>query len=134
MEVKMVVKSGFDKFVEQRDAKKTLYTIETKINDLSNLVTNNTVFDARFESAVVQFHMFLERLKDNSLKSLVKDLHGLNFHDYVNQDAYVNHLKRIYDEYVQNDKPDKFKMASLKSGKILNPKLSQFFEGKKQKE
>lgn len=127
----MVEKTGFDKFLEQNSAKKTLYNIEIKINDLSNLVTN-TVFDARFESAVVQFHMFLERVKEDSLKKLVKDLHNLDFHSYRNQESYVNHLKRIYDEYVLENKNDKLKEEIKKSQSAQKQKISQFFKGEKQ--
>lgn len=128
----MTVKTGLDKFIEQNSAKKTLYNIELKINDLSNLVTNNTVFDARFENAVVQFHMFLERVKEDTLKSLVKDLHNLNFHNYVNQESYVDHLKRIYDNYVAENKTDKFKEASQKTKNTQTQKIQKVLKEGKQ--
>ena len=120
--------TSLDEKLKQTETQKTLYKIENEILGLSNLVTNKD-FDDRFQSAVVSFKMFLEKIDDAELKGLVKQLHDLNNYNYATQDAYVNHLKRICDEYKSKDKVEKFKEGSAKVGKILSQNLTQFLEG-----
>ena len=103
----MVVKSGFDVYLEKQNAKKTLYKIEDEINLLANLVSNQE-FDDRFDSAVVSFKMFLEKIKDDSLQRLVKDLHDVQFgYDVYSgnngQESYIKQLKNIYNTYVRDE-------------------------------
>ena len=103
----MAVKSGYDQFLEKIDARKKLDEIDDKIRNLANLVSNQD-FDERFDMAVVEFKMFLEKIQNETLKDLVKSLHNESFgHDFYSanngQDSYVLRLRRIYDSYIKNN-------------------------------
>ena len=70
----------------------------------------------------------------NMSNCVTMDLHNLDFHSYVNQESYVDHLKRIYDEYVLENKTVKFKEGTKKSQSAQKQKIAQFFKGEKQAE
>lgn len=135
-----MAKSGFDVFMEKRNAKKTLYKIEDEINLLANLVSNQE-FDDRFDSAVVSFQMFLEKIKDDSLKKLVKELRSIQFGPDIylghnGQETYVKKLKREFNQFFEEYEKqnlsvaDKLKQGTEKLGKQTNP----FLKDLKQKE
>lgn len=130
----MVVKSGFEVMLEKKSAKIKLHEIEDKINNLSNLVSNED-HDSRFDMAVVQFKMYLEKIKDESLQSLVKSLHNEDFgYDIYSgnngQDNYIKRLKGIYGKYIKDveEKESTFKSGSKELQKKTTRNFEQFLK------
>ena len=143
----MAMKNIFDKYTEKRDTKKVLYSIGEKINGLSNIMTNKSInmYD-RFIGEYVDFKMFLEKIKNDSLQDLIKDLQEVNkkVYNYVNQESYVKNLKRVYNDFSkefekadvdkskesQKNKLDVFKssMKTVKKEEVKKRSLKQFME------